>query len=135
MKGCACWWTVWAKEKAFENKEKVSAGDRSVRIEEWKNETRKFVVEAGNTIDVRVATFYYPYWKAKINGEKAEIKMGAEGEILIPVKGEKSEVKLYFSEPAPVKIALGLSILTWIILLGSIFLIRTRINIRELKVL
>jgi hypothetical protein len=42
------WWTVWAKEQAFERRERASAENRSIDIELWDLEKREFAVEAGD---------------------------------------------------------------------------------------
>lgn len=126
--GCPCWWTIWGQQKAFDRKDKVFADNRAVEISSWESESREFTVEAGTPIDIRAATFYYPHWKATINGEAAEITKDADGAMLIPVGSEKSQIKLYFQEPSKINLALWLSMLTWIILLGALIIFYRRNN-------
>ena len=111
--GCACWWPVWANKEAFENRERVTAIARNVEVSTWGAETRRFDVGAGQPEDVRVATFYYPYWKATVNDQPAEVKMDENGVILIPVGSEAAKVHLYFEEPFINRATLLLSLLTW----------------------
>ena len=122
--GCPCWWTSWAKDTAFKQKEKVFAASRLIKIVDWQAESRDFEIEAGEPSEIRVATFYYPYWQASVNGQPAQIKRDDDGSILIAVESEKSSVKLYFQEPTFLKISSVLSFLTWLILAGALILTR-----------
>lgn len=114
---CSCWWPVWAEGKAFENKERLTAGNRNVSISWWKTATREFSVTQGEPVDVRVATFYYPYWKATVNDLPIEIGMDENGVITVPVPSAASSVRLYFEEPFIYRIAGWLSFFTWATLL------------------
>jgi 6-pyruvoyl-tetrahydropterin synthase related domain len=118
--GCSCWWTIWAKQEAFGRPEKVYAESRSANVTRWDSELREFTVEAGAPENVRVATFYHPYWTAEINGNPAEIQTANDGSILIPITGEKSSIKLYFKEPFKLNAALAVSLLTWLLLFGAL---------------
>jgi hypothetical protein len=115
------WWPVWAKERALETKEQILAGDRTVKILEWDRENRFFRIYDGAPATVRIATFYYPYWRASVNDRPVETKPDENGAITIPVSGEVSDIHLYFEEPLVNKILLGLSMATWIAFLSIIF--------------
>jgi uncharacterized membrane protein YfhO len=117
---CSCWWPVWANDRAFENTEKVTVSNRNVGIATWESANRSFTVSQGEPMEARVATFYYPYWKASVNGQPAEVKMDENGVILIPIPAEASKVRLYFEEPYYYAIAFWISALTWIFLLLAI---------------
>lgn len=122
-----CWWAIWSKREALEIKEKVLAGERSTKITSWKAEERIFEISEGNAESVRVATFYYPHWKATVNGNPVAVDKDENGVILIPVEGEKSIVRLYFQEPLAVKIASFISLSVWGLLIGAIlFLFRRK---------
>jgi hypothetical protein len=108
------WWPVWAKEKALETKEEILVGNREVEILEWEREKRRFKIGNGTSATLRVATFYYPYWKASINDSSVEVKPDENGAITIPVGGETSDVYLYFKEPLVNNICLWLSLATWV---------------------
>jgi len=108
------WWSVWSKEEALKIKEKVVTENRATNISEWKPEQRNFTVEAGSNGFARIATFYYPNWKAEVNHKSVTIEKDENGAMLIPLPAEKATVNLYFQEPAPVKIASYVSILAWI---------------------
>ena len=111
------WWPVWADEGAFEKRELVIAGDRSVDVSKWESLDRTFTVQEGESGKVRVATFYYPHWKATVNDFPTTIEPDQEGAILIPTPAEYSKIRLSFEEPGPYKIAKGVSLVTWILLL------------------
>lgn len=115
------WWTVWAKEAAFENKEQASAGNRRVEIAKWNSTDREFTVHRGEPANLRVSTFYYPYWKAIVNGQEAKVEKDDNGVILIPVQGEISKVKLHFEEPPLYEIMVVFSQITWLFFLFFIF--------------
>lgn len=110
------WWTVWTKAEAFENKEKLSIGNRAFTIKDWSLETREFIVDEGTEPELRIATFYYPYWKTEINNHPAEIYQDGNGLILLTIPNEKVKIKLYFDEPLVNRIALWLSLLIWTLL-------------------
>lgn len=118
--GCDCWWTSWAKSRAFERSEKVAAESRTVKIKMWKATEREFTIEAGEPTNIRVATFFYPYWQAQVEDQAVQIQRDEDGSILIPVEGKKSSVKLYFREPKFLKSALVLSLMTWLLLFGAL---------------
>jgi uncharacterized membrane protein len=110
------WWPVWAKEGAFETPERVTAGARFVDTSKWESLDRAFTIQEGEPVKVRVATFYYPYWKATVNDKPTTIEPDINGAILIPTSGEYSKVRLTFEEPGRNKIAKVVSLATWIVL-------------------
>jgi hypothetical protein len=109
------WWPSWAKAKAFENAENVIAGSRTVEIKRWDRESKEFIVQAGDPLSVGVKSFYYPLWKATVNGRPTEISMDQNGAITVPVSSEVSTVRLAFEEPVANKIAYGISAIVWLI--------------------
>lgn len=119
-RGCECWQTMWAQNTAFNRSEKVFTENRSLTIIEWGSEFRKFKVGSGTKQIIRLATFYYPYWNAEINGQPIKIEKDADGSILIPIGDEESEIVLTFQEPLMLQLGLAISLLTWLILLSSI---------------
>lgn len=122
------WWTVWAKKEAFENTESLSASNRRIEIENWQSENREFSIEVGEPVTARIATFYYPHWKAEINGQKTEVKMNENGAMLIDVPAETAHIRLYFEEPWLIRGALWVSLMTWGLLLSGLFLLYRKTN-------
>ena len=115
------WWPVWAREKALDTREQVVADSRTVDISEWERENRHFKIGDGAPTILRVATFYYPYWKASVNDKSVEVVPDENGTITMPVSGEAADVHLYFDEPFMNNISVWLSIATWLVFLLIIF--------------
>ena len=124
-----CWWTVWAKKSeqrvlAFSHRmaDKVEVENRLVNIEKWNPTERIFNIGAGQTEQAFVATFYYPHWKATINGQPTEIAPTEDGLMTFSAPTEKSEVRIYFQEPAFVAASFYASGFMWIIILGFLII-------------
>ena len=61
---------------------------------------RRFTVDAGTLTYARIAIFYYPHWKATLNGEPLGISAADDGTILVQLPNEQATVSLVFEEPA-----------------------------------
>lgn len=119
-----CWWTIWSKNDAFKTKEKISADGRAASVLDWQPEARTFEVAAGeNNATARIATFYYPHWRATVNDKPVVIKKDENGVMLVPVTGEKSTIKIQFQEPLAVKIASAVSLFAWLFLGAGVLFI------------
>lgn len=112
--GCNCFWPSWGNAKALQEKEAVRASERPVQIVSWECEDRRFSVSDGAKTDARVATFWYPYWSAEVNGSPVEVVPDANGAIVIPIPAEKADVRLSFKEPGFLQIATYLSLIMWV---------------------
>lgn len=114
-KSYECWWTIWSKNAAFDDRDRVKIGERVVEIESWDPTERTFRVQAGEAMNARIATFYYPHWRATINDGRVEVSMDANGVILIPIPADEVQVKLYFEEPKYMLAATATSGLAWFV--------------------
>jgi hypothetical protein len=94
-----CWWPVSAKQIALKNRERASAAKRSVEVTRWTNVDRQFRVDEGPSASVRIATFYYPFWKATESGNTLEVHAADDGSILVDVPTGPTEVTLAFVRP------------------------------------
>ena len=112
------WWPIWAKSAAFDDRERVTAGTRGVEINEWDAERRTFTVGEGDPGDVRVATFYYPYWTAAVEGRDLDVRSDPDGVIILPVDAERSKVTLRFQEPGLNGLVSWISVAAWLFILG-----------------
>jgi uncharacterized membrane protein len=112
------WWPVWAKHDAFDNPQLVTAGGRAVDISRWDGLHREFTVGAGDPMSIRIATFYYPNWKAFVNHQPVSLEAANDGSILVSVPREYSVVSVTFEEPIRKTLAGGLSNVTWIAFAG-----------------
>ena len=127
------WWPIWAKSEAFRNESKVSVSNRDVKIFEWDSADRVFKVRGGEPQEIRVATFFYPYWKATVNGAPAQVSKDENGTIIIPISSQESEVHLFFEEPVIERLAIWVSLLTWIaVAFGLVALFRNRFRLGRL---
>lgn len=130
-----CWWTIWTNKSAFEQTEKVLAGSREINIQNWSATEKVFSVSSGEAAVAKAAIFYYPHWKAAVNGQSVEILPTENGLISFPVPAEMSEVYLHFEEPRHVRLAFYISGFAWAIILGflSISLIYSVFNLLKIK--
>jgi len=117
---CSCWWPVWATSAAKDQHEQVASGARPVTIEKWSAADRSFSVDGGKPSNATVATFWYPYWQATVNGSPVNVEANSSGAITLPLPAEKSDVHLYFLEPFFVRAAGYLSLITWIGIIATL---------------
>lgn len=116
----AVWWPVWAKAEALAVNEKVIVGTRPVDISVWQAEARVFRIAEGSEGNARIATFYYPHWKATINGEPVDVGKDDNGAIALPIPANASEVRMYFEEPAVNRFCFYLSVTCWLALASAL---------------
>ncbi len=124
---CECWWTFWAKNSKagqdaistqpspFFLTAKVSADAREFEIKHWSATERIFAVNEGDAAQAKLATFYYPFWKATVNGKPTEVSPSEKGLIAFNLPAERSEVRIFFEEPEYVRITFYISLFGWII--------------------
>ena len=128
------WWPVWAKTEALNGAGQIKADDRLIDTYQWSTSERHFLVGPGQPTDVRIPTFYYPYWKAVVNGNSVEVRRDELGLILVPVGADRSDVQLVFEEPLKNRIAVILSAGAWaVILVTGTWLLLSGWRRRKLK--
>jgi uncharacterized membrane protein len=111
---CECLWPVWATKEALVNRDLVSAGGRGVEAVTWGRTDRTIRISKGSDSIVRVATFYYPNWKASADGVETAVMAGTDGSLLLSsVPPEPSTIRIWFEESLIVRSAIIISILTW----------------------
>lgn len=80
-----------------DKKASVLSGIARSRIEEWQSQKRVINIEASTSSLLRISTFYYPGWEAKIDGIKTPIKTEKEsGAMLINIPEGKHTLELRF---------------------------------------
>lgn len=114
--GFEWFWTIKTKVEVFKKPEKIIADNRKVEILSWQSTERYFTVEQGNEVRARVATLFYPHWKAAVNDVPVDLILADDGAINIPIPAEKSNVKIWFQEPFHINLAFYISATTWLIL-------------------
>jgi hypothetical protein len=115
---CDCWLPIWAKPEAMDKPEKVSANGREVRDLKWDRKERNFTVAAGEPAKVRLATFYYPLWRATVNGKPVPAAPAADGALTFDAPAEEAKVNVRFYESTPVRYAQTISLICWGMLLS-----------------
>jgi hypothetical protein len=115
------WWPVWAKRQAFSNHEKVLAENRQIEIQKWAPTVRSFKVGDGSAEKAAVSTFYYPHWKALVDGKPVELEHDSDGIITLRVPSNTASVELKFIEPSIVTISKSIAGSAW--LLAFVFLL------------
>ena len=113
----SAWWTVWADERAFQAPGGVSAPGSEIVFETWSAETREFTVFGEQPATLRIATFYYPYWKATVNGVAVEISKAEYGLMALDVPAGEARVRLALCRPAAEQIARFISLIGWLLLI------------------
>jgi hypothetical protein len=128
--GFEFWWTVNTKSEAFLIDEKIVAQGRPYEIVSWQPTERIFKVEAGNRVEARIATLYYPHWKAAINNRPTELSLADDGTINVAIPADPSIVRVWFQEPSIIRISYCVSLFMWIgfLLLPCVILIYPRIS-------
>ena len=106
------WLPIWVHEPLPQMTARVEAGERSVTIDSWTPEKRVFHVSAGDAVEARVQTFFYPHWTATAGGQQLATRPDENGALLIGLPKEAAEVTLEFREPgraggAAISTALG----------------------------
>jgi hypothetical protein len=129
----SCWWAIWSKPEALKVKEKVLADGRQTSVINWEREKKVFEISEGNNDFARIAVFYYPLWKATVNGKPVELEKDSNGAIQIPVSREKSLVNLYFQEPLAIRIAGYFSSFMWFLLVLLLILQKSKFQNRIFK--
>ena len=127
-----CWWPVSAKQTALNDRERASAAERSVEVTRWTNGEREFAVGTGPRTFVRVATFYYPFWKATGAGTTLEVHPADDGSTLVDVPPGPTNVTLTFVRPNYETYSRYVSLAAWLLVLivtVSSFVGRRRISL------
>jgi hypothetical protein len=128
-----CWWTVWAKRKAFANPKQIYVRNREVYVEKWHTTQKRFRIASGDKQTIKIGVFYYPHWQATINNKRIKLDKDESGTILLSIPEADSEINLVFVEPQIIKAASILSILVWLIFAGLVMFYFLK-HSREIKI-
>ena len=109
---------IWAKGKPREMESEVEAANRVVTVLDWSAERKVFLVEPGQATDVRLKTYYYPYWQASANKVPLVTRPADDGALMIKVPSEKTTVEVKFGEPSSSYIAGTVSVVA-LLMIGS----------------
>ncbi|QYO66301.1 6-pyruvoyl-tetrahydropterin synthase-related protein [Leptolyngbya sp. 7M] len=115
---CECWWPIWAKKEAFGNKAPVSSIDRKLIHLAGTPIDRTYSISDGPAGPARFALFYYPFWRASIEGVERTIHPAADGTMEIQLPENALDIRLNFQEPRLYLFARFVSLVIFIVLLG-----------------
>jgi hypothetical protein len=90
---------IWASDEPRRMDAAVEAHNRTVTIIDWSAEHRVFSVSAGANEEIRLRTFYYPYWQGFANGLRLSTRPDDDGALLISVPPANARVEVKFVEP------------------------------------
>jgi hypothetical protein len=108
------WLPIWVHEPFPQMATQVEAEDRSVMIDSWTPEKRVFHVAAGNAVEARVRTFFYPHWKASAGNQQLVTRPDQNGALIVTLPKDAAEITLEFREPKRVRGAAGFTAIGWI---------------------
>jgi hypothetical protein len=67
-----------------------------------------------------VSSYFYPHWKAKAEGRLLPTTPTADGLLLISVPTQATNIELSFERPARVHVFEMVSVVTWLLIIGSL---------------
>ena len=92
--------------------------DGRVEIKKWGSAERTFTVSTPGPATVRVRTFYFPGWRAYIDGGETGIRSEPKtGAILVDVPPGMHEVRLRFTDTWPRTVGAAITLVTFAVLL------------------
>jgi uncharacterized membrane protein len=93
----------------------VYSGDMSsVKILKWGYVDRAFTVESARGAALRIKTFYFPGWRAWVDGEEAQVRVEEKtGAILLDVPEGRHTISLKFTDTLPMTSGAALSLITF----------------------
>jgi uncharacterized membrane protein len=115
---------VWAKGQVRSMNSEIEAPNRAVTVLEWSAERKIFSLEAGQGTDVRLKTYYYPYWLASANATPLVTTPADDGALMVRVPSEKTMVEVRFTEPLSSYIAATVSIVALLMIVSLLVLSR-----------
>jgi hypothetical protein len=118
---CECLWPVWARKDALKNTKQVAAVERSVDVSRWDPLDREFTIKGGSAAEARIATFYYPNWKASVNGNPIEVHAADDGSLALSIPQGPGDIKVWFEESKRFFISAAISGAAWLSILIAIF--------------
>jgi len=121
--------TVTALDELFASggSEKVSivSGMATPRIVEWQPERRKIDIHASAWSKIRVALFYYPGWKAVLDGRVIPITVQkGSGAILIDIPAGDHSVILSFTDTPLRLVSKYVSLVSFIIVIAGLVILQ-----------
>lgn len=114
-------WTSWKRERASQKIE-IIEGSGSIDVREMAPTRYRFSVDAATSVIVRVNTVYFPGWETLVNNEQQELNPDPNGLMRIELPAGTSDILVELHNTRIRRIAVGLSLLSFIWLAGSAIL-------------
>lgn len=95
-----------------------TGGIRTIRIMSWEPKQRVFAVDAGMPTDIRIHTYYYPHWTAKVGDATLPTKPDQDGTLLVRLPSEAATVEMRFTEPKRFDLSICSSLLGWFLIVA-----------------
>jgi hypothetical protein len=108
------WWPVWARQDGFALNAQPSAEGRQIDKALLNGPAKLINVASGHPGTLVVPIFYYPHWKATVNGTAVDVSPNENGVISVPITGEAALVCLWFVEPFRNLVAGWISLTLWL---------------------
>ncbi|HSE33658.1 MAG TPA: 6-pyruvoyl-tetrahydropterin synthase-related protein [Pyrinomonadaceae bacterium] len=102
---------IWASDQPRKMGAAVEALNRTVTIVDWSAERKVFSISEGAAEEVRLRTFYYPYWQGFASGSKLNTRPDDEGILLVTIPSAKTTVEVKFVEPWTTYVSAYISLL------------------------
>ena len=107
------WWPIWAKHEGFLENARPAAAGREIELWTTEGDVKIARVAAGSGAELLLPVFYYPHWKASVNGQLVTVQSNDNGVVKVPITSDPVTVKLYFEEPLKSSITRWISLTTW----------------------
>jgi uncharacterized membrane protein YfhO len=88
----------------------IEAPDREVRIIEWSAERKMFSIGSGSATELRLKTFYYPYWTATTGERTLPTRPAQDGALLVSAPPDETIITVQFKEPLSTSLAGAVSL-------------------------
>jgi len=118
------WLPIWAKELLQVEKmsDRLKSESRQASISSWEPEHRTINIAGGNEEEIQLRTYYYPLWRATLNGKALQTFPSPDGLLRIKTPSESGTIDVVFTEPRRVVIASVISAASWIVAVALLFL-------------
>lgn len=112
-----CWWPVWAREGALTEPASGTNADGGSSGGFTRDLEREFEIELSEPSTARVGMFYYPNWKAEVDGDPLPVTHDENGVLTVDLPAGRSRVRIYWQETGLTQNTRGISAVSWLVLL------------------
>ncbi|MGD9562379.1 MAG: 6-pyruvoyl-tetrahydropterin synthase-related protein [Pyrinomonadaceae bacterium] len=126
-----CWLAVWARKAAFADDRYTN--DPSATTEQWDDHEKRIEFGPNHLPEVRLRLFYYPLWRAEVDGRPADVFPDKNGALTVKLPDGPVRGKVFFQEPFRVTAGAVVSGIAWAmallwVLFHSVRKLKTYVN-------